>query len=160
MTHHGVYLMKEFTSSYYLLHIDPEAVRKLLLLGFVLGDKFMERRIKQADRDGKPLHDLEGRLDITLYIGEELIQGRLPFFHSIAEDHLPEQEKRFFTILAVKHVFCPEETYPLGAEIPSHPGIFLGVGIGPDTELAIFINRSEEHTSELQSRLHLVCRLL
>src|SRR2546422_2417566 len=24
----------------------------------------------------------------------------------------------------------------------------------------IFVNRSEEHTSELQSRLHLVCRLL
>src|SRR2546422_1555811 len=25
---------------------------------------------------------------------------------------------------------------------------------------SIFVNRSEEHTSELQSRLHLVCRLL
>src|SRR2546422_3318373 len=27
-------------------------------------------------------------------------------------------------------------------------------------QLNVFINRSEEHTSELQSRLHLVCRLL
>src|SRR2546429_9114761 len=27
-------------------------------------------------------------------------------------------------------------------------------------EIAIFLYRSEEHTSELQSRLHLVCRLL
>src|SRR2546429_1369619 len=31
---------------------------------------------------------------------------------------------------------------------------------GQDTEKSVKIERSEEHTSELQSRLHLVCRLL
>src|SRR2546422_2763446 len=36
-------------------------------------------------------------------------------------------------------------------------GVVAGIGIGPDVALA---QRSEEHTSELQSRLHLVCRLL
>src|SRR5687768_17805739 len=30
----------------------------------------------------------------------------------------------------------------------------------PDVALLFFLARSEEHTSELQSRLHLVCRLL
>src|SRR2546422_3661094 len=30
----------------------------------------------------------------------------------------------------------------------------------PETIYVVPINRSEEHTSELQSRLHLVCRLL
>src|SRR2546429_4778799 len=30
----------------------------------------------------------------------------------------------------------------------------------PDEHLKITVTRSEEHTSELQSRLHLVCRLL
>src|SRR2546422_6235533 len=34
----------------------------------------------------------------------------------------------------------------------------VGVVISPDSELGK--ERSEEHTSELQSRLHLVCRLL
>src|SRR2546422_3477202 len=35
------------------------------------------------------------------------------------------------------------------------------LGAGPDPELlAAAVDRSEEHTSELQSRLHLVCRLL
>src|SRR2546422_2559303 len=34
-------------------------------------------------------------------------------------------------------------------------------GVGPDSvETALYTYRSEEHTSELQSRLHLVCRLL
>src|SRR5256884_457168 len=31
---------------------------------------------------------------------------------------------------------------------------------GPQTDAALYWKRSEEHTSELQSRLHLVCRLL
>src|SRR5690348_17912505 len=38
-----------------------------------------------------------------------------------------------------------------------------GVGIGPkggDSSAKIAQNRSEEHTSELQSPVHLVCRLL
>src|SRR2546422_7254430 len=33
-------------------------------------------------------------------------------------------------------------------------------GAGKPREVGIGANRSEEHTSELQSRLHLVCRLL
>src|SRR2546422_4914194 len=36
----------------------------------------------------------------------------------------------------------------------------LVVGEAPLQVLADHVNRSEEHTSELQSRLHLVCRLL
>src|SRR2546422_10190841 len=35
-----------------------------------------------------------------------------------------------------------------------------GGGSGPSAMGPIFRTRSEEHTSELQSRLHLVCRLL
>src|SRR3989449_7724552 len=35
----------------------------------------------------------------------------------------------------------------------------VGTGQGPATDVALDA-RSEEHTSELQSRLHLVCRLL
>src|SRR2546422_8532306 len=43
--------------------------------------------------------------------------------------------------------------------VQPHAVVRLSGGRGPDAE-NIFIGRSEEHTSELQSRLHLVCRLL
>src|SRR2546429_5867824 len=36
----------------------------------------------------------------------------------------------------------------------------LGHALGDDLHLFVLRGRSEEHTSELQSRLHLVCRLL
>src|SRR2546422_8493672 len=59
----------------------------------------------------------------------------------------------------------PKSTYiaepPFFADFamtPGHPGDISGARI-----LGVFgdsVTRSEEHTSELQSRLHLVCRLL
>src|SRR2546422_7559124 len=40
-------------------------------------------------------------------------------------------------------------------------GLLAWVGAGPDGKPMTYVRgRSEEHTSELQSRLHLVCRLL
>src|SRR2546429_2952577 len=44
-----------------------------------------------------------------------------------------------------------EKSLEMGLPIPSDQGHGLGRGLSA---------RSEEHTSELQSRLHLVCRLL
>src|SRR2546429_6421713 len=42
--------------------------------------------------------------------------------------------------------------------VHSLSGAFVAVGVG--LAVGTLIGRSEEHTSELQSRLHLVCRLL
>src|SRR2546422_7896943 len=42
---------------------------------------------------------------------------------------------------------------PRIGESPTRPGIFQANPL-------VVVTRSEEHTSELQSRLHLVCRLL
>src|SRR3712207_7419930 len=42
----------------------------------------------------------------------------------------------------------------------AHPDIAFDVVIGPRSSLARYPDRSEEHTSELQSRQYLVCRLL
>src|SRR2546422_8457517 len=43
--------------------------------------------------------------------------------------------------------------------LPRHPDGSVHTG-GPITTVLVIGLRSEEHTSELQSRLHLVCRLL
>src|SRR2546422_1868179 len=43
---------------------------------------------------------------------------------------------------------------------PAHLSLFSPKSLGLAMEQAGFSVRSEEHTSELQSRLHLVCRLL
>src|SRR2546422_4434225 len=51
--------------------------------------------------------------------------------------------------------FGPEELEPFrDNDVRPHPHI------GLSTVTYLFEGRSEEHTSELQSRLHLVCRLL
>src|SRR2546429_6161559 len=48
----------------------------------------------------------------------------------------------------------PSTVWMLAGNQPSKPWIH------PNSPLASAMRRSEEHTSELQSRLHLVCRLL
>src|SRR2546429_5311172 len=68
-----------------------------------------------------------------------------------------------YTTLFRSEVGCVEsETFDITSYDPDGSG---GAGIQPELPHHIApvrgaCNRSEEHTSELQSRLHLVCRLL
>src|SRR2546429_7154577 len=48
----------------------------------------------------------------------------------------------------------------LGAQVPAHDAAFGVEHVDRIVGHALHQQRSEEHTSELQSRLHLVCRLL
>src|SRR2546429_5178190 len=49
---------------------------------------------------------------------------------------------------------------PHASQRPPHFGCSAPQSVQRNTERALPTTRSEEHTSELQSRLHLVCRLL
>src|SRR2546422_5531364 len=65
-----------------------------------------------------------------------------------------------YTTLFRSRVF-PHHAHEVGGRDPVHqfrPG--LPVVGGPIDVGCAILQRSEEHTSELQSRLHLVCRLL
>src|SRR5690554_4917874 len=72
--------------------------------------------------------------------------------------------------LACEVTIQPLERYPLDAailfsDILTIPdamglGLYFETGEGPKFRKTIRSQRSEEHTSELQSRPHLVCRLL
>src|SRR3712207_8021387 len=79
-----------------------------------------------------------------------------------------------------RSVLGPAQPDTLGAEAARHLGIMRRIGVGPHADLAELVRpghqrlevraqlrllrlqlpRSEEHTSELQSRQYLVCRLL
>src|SRR5438067_10734992 len=48
----------------------------------------------------------------------------------------------------------------IAATMRSQPGIALGIVAAISTSILGIVYRSEEHTSELQSRFDLVCRLL
>src|SRR3712207_8120242 len=59
-------------------------------------------------------------------------------------------------------VLTRDEAHPAAAgDVPDRlPAAVVDVGHVPTGRIAVRLGRSEEHTSELQSRQYLVCRLL
>src|SRR2546429_7351026 len=86
--------------------------------------------------------------------------GRIFFFFQ-AEDGIRDVAVTGVQTCALP--ICPKELQPERSETKFSEGSFPDSSVfsGLDSSLPILgTGRSEEHTSELQSRLHLVCRLL
>src|SRR2546429_6479730 len=73
-------------------------------------------------------------------------------FRSQMPRHVSQRHAERVRRLRVEGILPRDPSYPIGAE--QLRGIAGQYPLDPQT------TRSEEHTSELQSRLHLVCRLL
>src|SRR2546422_6368119 len=77
-------------------------------------------------------------------------------FRSRRDDDLAERHRsRAFRLLAA--VLLPEGAH---LRLGRRDGPQLALLTQLEAQMRTFWERSEEHTSELQSRLHLVCRLL
>src|SRR5687768_17999894 len=63
-------------------------------------------------------------------------------------------------IWAIHKVLCWHHDTPLNRLVPLRDPLFQRFWERVATRMLPRVLRSEEHTSELQSRLHLVCRLL
>src|SRR3989449_8490447 len=59
-----------------------------------------------------------------------------------------------------RQIFLQPITSSDAVQLTQEPADNSQPTVSPDGETIAFVSRSEEHTSELQSRLHLVCRLL
>src|SRR3989442_7156126 len=65
-----------------------------------------------------------------------------------------------FRSLVVHVYYCTSDTCAKEATQPQMDAVARVATSSPLVKNVIFVSRSEEHTSELQSRPHLVCRLL
>src|SRR3989304_7035645 len=87
-----------------------------------------------------------------MHAGVSVVSCRVPAFHHLIVFSI------FFFFLMIRRpprsTLFPYTTLFRSHQDPSHVASDYGLGPG------LFCRRSEEHTSELQSRLHLVCRLL
>src|SRR5437660_10397298 len=85
----------------------------------------------------------------------EALEPLQPRLYSISSSHNATPDKLSLTVDCVRYVVGKRKRLGLAST-------FLAERITPGDELKVYVQkaRSEEHTSELQSRGHLVCRLL
>src|SRR3712207_7658777 len=93
-------------------------------------------------RFAESVGDVRGRRNVTLGVIQHLWRSPVPFVGFYAPEGVKVSENRFYTPAPPKLV--DDSEYLIGVE---------------DHKRA-YAQRSEEHTSELQSRQYLVCRLL
>ena len=127
MAEHGVDLVDLRRALAQHLEIDARGLGDFGEVFVGIGQKFMERRIEQANGHGQPGHDAEHVDEIVTLHGQQLLQRRAAGGFVVGEDHLahggdaPGLEK---------HMLGTAQADALGAEIPRCLGVLRGVGVG------------------------------
>ena len=144
VTHHRVLLMQGFAALLDFLDGDAEFAGEFLLLVLGVRDELVERRVEQTEHDRLAVHDGQGALDGGLDVRLEVGQGGAALLVGVAEDHLAELGERTLGVLAVEHVLDTEQADAFRAELHGLCGIFRGIGVGADTELAELVDDAHE----------------
>ena len=151
MAEHGVELMQGIDLRLYLRQRDAELPGHLLLLGGLMRQELMQRRIEQADRHGQAVHGLEDALEVLALNRLELGQGLATSGFVVGEDHLAH---RIDPVALKEHVLGAAQADAFGAEFPGHHRVVRRVGVGAHLELALAVGPFHQIAEVLrQSRL-------
>ena len=106
----------------------------------------MERRIEQADRDGKPRHGLEDALEVGLLVRKELLERSPPLLLVAGHDHLAHDGQ---PVVGHEHVLGAAETDALRAELAGLGGVLRRIGVGPDLQAPHGVGPAEDRLEVL-----------
>src|SRR5256884_2805279 len=101
-----------------LIDADAEFLRQLLLLGAIVGHKFVKRRVDQANGDGKAVHGFEDADEITALERQEPVERSHAGFLVVRENHLLNGTLALVALLrelkiGEEHVFGAAKPNPL-----------------------------------------------
>src|SRR5687768_6544135 len=106
----------------------------------------------------------DGKIADANVAAEQFFEASIPVLRRhMLRDLVPFGSPLLALIEQVRERGAAVNEYKVDLSTPRNPGerlVDLYVGPMPEYPDRVIVMRSEEHTSELQSRLHLVCRLL
>ncbi len=108
-------------------------LRHLGKFSFGLGQKFVERRVQQADRHRQPLHDAEDLGEILALYRQQLGEPGTPSGFILGHDH---PAHRADAVGFKKHVLGAAEPDALGTKAASGARIDQGLGVGANLHAA------------------------
>ena len=83
--------------------------------------ELVQRRIEQADRDRKPVHDVEERDEVLALEGQDLVERRAAALLVVRQDHLAHGQQPGRLVGIEEHVLGPAQADALGAELARRP---------------------------------------
>ena len=138
MSHHGVELVQSGDHLFNIFHGFALCFCQLFNIGFRRGDKLMERRVKETDRDRMSAQRFKESLKISLLHGLNLIQCSFTFLCGLRADHLTE---RADAVRLKEHMLRPAKTDALRAESCGLHSVLRGVGVGAHRHGLIFVSK-------------------
>src|ERR1700730_1171130 len=120
------------------LYIHVQFLRQFLLLGAVVRDELVQRRINQPDSNGEAIHGFEDADKVAPLKWQQLIERRHARFFGVGENHLLYGTLSLVTplwLLEVRkeHVLRAAQANPLGAELARLASILWRVRVGAHT---------------------------
>ena len=112
----------------------------------------MQRRVEQADRDGRPVHDLEEPLEVGLLKLQQLAECDVPGRPRTGHDH---RAHLWMPVGGHEHVLGPAQPDALGAEFARSARIRRCVGVRAHAERPHLVAPLEHRRESLvHLRLH------
>ena len=128
--------MQLFHSSSYSINRNAQLLRQVSLGGLVMGDKFMERWVEEADGGGKTFQGFENSSEVGALGGQEFGECFAPLIRIFGQNHLAHV---IDSISLKEHVFRATKPDPLRAKSNCVADLVGLVGIGTDIHGAALI---------------------
>src|SRR6056297_194934 len=135
MSEHRVHLFKILGHLLDGLRFKADFIGKLLNIFISFRNKFMERRVKQANGHRQTLHRLEDTDKVLLLQGKHFIQGLLAGLLALGYDHFL---KYFQLAFVEEHMFGPAEANTFGAEMSGLFSISRCISVGTNSKALLF----------------------
>ncbi len=136
MAEHGIEFVKLCGTPLEVLDRDAGVLGQFREFLIPLRQEFMQRRVEQADRAGKPGHGLEDANEIAALCRQQFLQRPRPPRAIVGKDHLAHGQD---AVGIEEHVFGTAQADALGAELAGHAAILRRFGIGAHSHPPVLV---------------------
>ena len=127
MAKHRIEFVKLRRAPFERFNANPRCYGNIGKVGLLGWQKFVKRRIKQADRDGQSRHFFKNAFEISALFGEQLGERNAPARFVFGKDHLAHRRN---PARLKKHMLGAAQPDTFGTKFARDPAVGGRFGVG------------------------------